>query len=69
MKDLKDRRVQFTDIERRRVVKALQDVSVALEAGADDPAMDKAFAELGKSLVAYIVMTDASIEAMLEVPK
>lgn len=31
--------------------------------------MDKAFAELGKSLVAYIVMTDASIEAMLEVPK
>ena len=66
---MKDRRVQFADIERRRVVKALQDVSVALKAGADDPTMDKAFAELGKSLVAYIVMTDASIEAMLEVPK
>jgi len=66
---MKDRRMQFAEIERRRVVKALQDVSAALEAGADDPVMDKAFAELGKSLVAYIVMTDASIEAMLEITK
>ena len=66
---MKDRRMQFAEIERRWVVKALQDVSAALEAGADDPVMDKAFAELGKSLVAYIVMTDASIEAMLEITK
>lgn len=60
-------KMELIDLERRRVIDALQRVSAALEdESAEGSTMDEAFAAFGKAMVSYIVLTDVPIETMLD---
>ena len=60
-------KMELIDLERRRVINALQRVSAALEdESAEDSTMDEVFAAFGKAMVSYIILTDIPIESMLD---